>query len=202
MVYRFRTSEPSCEVKPTAFSEEIEWITRALNGLEFTVETSAVNSGQLNSGFDNALRLELCNLPGWKAEPTSNWPRLDALFGWNAKPDVVMRSHRKATLIIEVEKGNKYKVYDDLMKLRLFANSGSHSCGVLICPMNHPNRKSNRNPFGYAKRAIHLLQCAAKVDASFLERTALIGYRQLVFDGSRFVELTPDLRSTFAHGNR
>jgi hypothetical protein len=157
--------------------------------------TTSVNNAQFVSGFDHEFQVALAALPGWHLQASSKWPRLSKEVGWDAKPDIVVQSHRDRILVIEVEKGNKYKVYDDLMKLRPFANSGSNTCGVLICPTNNPNRWAMRDPHAYAKRAMRLLRIAAGVTDHFFERLALIGYTQSILEGDRPVPWTPQLRS-------
>lgn len=173
-----------------SFRKEISDIVCALSDLRFVSILSERNGSQQKSDFDQSLETALKQNTRWLIEPKRNWPRLKhSADGWNPRPDIVAVAPVSNTrFLFEIEKANRYKVWDDIMKLWLFQHEHQCEHGVLVCPTLYATPTAEREPYRYARERLSLLRDAAKVQPELLRKITLIGYEQTVWNGDRYVQ--------------
>jgi hypothetical protein len=170
-------------------SEEISAIISALSDLQFVSLLGDKNGNQQNSDFDQAFARAL-GKARWVIEPQGKWPRLSGTAdGWDPRPDIVAASpHSNSRFLFEIEKANRYRVWDDIMKLWCFQHEHQCDHGVIICPTKYATDKAERHPYQYARECLSLLRDTAKVPVELLRKITLIGYTQTVWNGQKYVE--------------
>lgn len=178
------SAEVCCSGLATSMLPVLEEIKDALIGLEFSMSIGQSNSDQFESGLDQIIAARLIR-QGWIAREDRDCPQVARPdIGWAARPDLLIERSGAPKIIIEVEKSDKRKVWDDLMKLWLLVDGENADLGLLICPTNYASRTTDWNLFDYARRSILLLQHAAQVPSVRLSKLAVIGYTQRLLDGS------------------
>ena len=188
----FKAEQVLCEQHSERFSAEIDDLMKAILGLSFASELGEENSHQQRSNFDEALEKALAEIPEWRIIKAAEWPSLRKKAGdWNPRPDIVAESRRRPgeRVIIEVEKANRQKVWDDIMKLCLFRQQGLCGLGVLICPSNYATRGADRSPYSYGTSPIPLSPAEGGRGEFRTPPVNLssIGYTQLVLDSGDYV---------------
>lgn len=159
----------------------------AIIGLKFPVAIGNANSDQFESRFDQSFAVRLRET-GWTVLEDRDCPEVSRPeIKWAARPDLMLESADRERIVVEVEKSNKFKIWDDLMKLWLLTEAEGAGVGLLVCPTNYASRKADWDLFAYARRCMLLLQRAAEVPAARLSRIAVVGYTQDLLDGLRYV---------------
>ena len=178
-----------------------ELVTSNLTECEYTATiASPKNSYQIKLLLDEALQ---CSLSSQElvvaAEPylvpehlvrskePADLRRADLLVQLNAE---------LPSLVVEIEKANKFKTARDLLRLLLFMRElerspgkrSSEALGALICPHNYVHGgKKPWDVFQEAVSSLDLLRRGAELPEQRLSELVIIGYTQQVWNGENWV---------------
>lgn len=191
-VEKFHTAEQPA-------SDTIGRVMEAMIGMRFSTVTGSSNSNQFSSSFDADLAVKLRQL-GCDVKEDRYCPELarSAEIKWAGRPDLLLEFDGTQKIIVEIEKSNKFKIWDDLMKLWLLTEEANASLGLLVCPKNYVSRKADWDLFAYARRCLLLLERSAKVSRDHLSHVAVIGYTQALVEGSELVPWNRAARNNLA----
>lgn len=159
-----------------------------LNDLRYSGTLRSSNSKQLDINLDHLLVSKLSK-NNWNLEkkPKLNKLVLDEDWG-NQEVDLIISSNKfnSTRAVVEIEKGNKKTIWFDFIKMWMFIEAKKADLGVLICPLNYAHKLGVWNLFDEALMYKKYLKCFAGVPENKLNHIGIIGYTQVIKNGSKY----------------
>lgn len=196
----FRAIDIDHSCYPDEINEQIEYseyfknvlsaVIKILDNMSFDgVIESEKNSYQMNINFDAIFFKKMRNT-GWHSISTEDiW---DSHKVSKMVPDAIMAKDN-TTLVIEIEKSNKWTIWFDFMKI-FRINEDIANFGILIVPRNWPHSNGVYDLFKEARKYLWYINRYGKTEDKILSKIAIIGYTQEVYWNNKWQEWTKSIQ--------
>jgi hypothetical protein len=149
--------------------EHLAALLRGLKRVDFTlrVDAPAVNQGQMDSDFDEALKKELL---------AAGAQSLELKLGIPQKHDFAF-TYRERTVAVEIEKANREKILRDVLKCHMYLHAGV-DFAIIGLPKNYPHTRDVWNLYRFGVERLSECKTYGFGMADKLGRILLLGFNQ------------------------